>query len=141
MQSINDAVKHIIATVFSAQNALRDLAPEYRWAGMGNLLGDYGEFICINHYDLEKAPPGSKDYDALTKDGKTVQIKTNHASSTIGFRGEADLMLVVYVADDGEFEELYYGHFQLVKDNSNYGARDNKHSITISKLKKLTDKN
>ena len=62
MQSINDAVKHIIATVFSAQNALRDLAPEYRWAGMGNLLGDYGEFICINHYDLEKALPGSKDF-------------------------------------------------------------------------------
>ena len=141
MQNINDAVKHIIATIFSAQNALRDLAPDYRWAGMGNLLGDYGEFICIKHYELEKAPSGSKDYDALTKDGKTVQIKTNHAASTIGFRGEADLMLVVYVADDGEFEEPYYGDFQLVKDNSNYGARDNKHSITISKLKKLTDKN
>ena len=139
MQNINDAVKHIIATIFSAQNALRDLAPDYRWAGMGNLLGDYGEFICINHYELEKAPSGSKDYDALTKDGKTVQIKTNHAASTIGFRGEADLMLVVYVADDGEFEELYYGDFQLVKDNSNYGARDNKHSITISKLKKLSN--
>ena len=137
MENVKDAVKHIIATIFSAQNALRDLAPEYRWAGMGNLLGDYGEFICINHYDLEKAPPGSKDYDALTKDGKTVQIKTNHAASTIGFRGQADLMLVVYVADDGEFEEPYYGDFQLVKDNSNYGARDNKHSITISKLKKL----
>ena len=139
MENIKDAVKHIIATVFSAQNALRDLAPEYRWAGMGNLLGDYGEYICINHYELEKAPTGSKNYDALTKDGKTVQIKTNHAASTIGFRGEADLMLVVYVADDGEFEELYYGDFQLVKDSSSYGARDNKHSITISKLKKLKE--
>ena len=137
MENIKDAVKHIIATVFSAQNALRDLAPEYRWAGMGNLLGDYGEYICISHYELEKAPSGSKNYDALTKDGKTVQIKTNHAASTIGFRGEADLMLVVYVADDGEFEELYYGDFQLVKNNSSYGARDNKHSITISKLKRL----
>jgi hypothetical protein len=29
------AVKHIIATIFSAQDALRDLAPEQRWAGMG----------------------------------------------------------------------------------------------------------
>ena len=46
-------------------------------------------------------------------------------------------MLVVHVADDGDFEELYYGDFELVKQNSNYGARDNKHSITISKLKKL----
>ena len=137
MKNIQDAVKHIVATIFSAQNALKDLAPDYKWAGLGNLLGDYGEFICINHYNLEKAPSGSEDYDALTKDGKTVEIKTNRASGQIGFRGEADLMLVVSVADDGEFEEIYYGDFKLVKENSRYSARDNKNTITISKLKKL----
>ena len=137
MKNIQDAVKHIVATIFSAQNALKDLAPDYKWAGLGNLLGDYGEFICINHYNLEKAPSGSEGYDALTKDGKTVEIKTNRASGQIGFRGEADLMLVVSVADDGEFEEIYYADFKLVKENSNYSARDNKNTITISKLKKL----
>jgi hypothetical protein len=137
MKNIQDAVKHIVATIFSAQNALKDLAPDYKWAGLGNLLGDYGEFICINHYNLEKAPSGSEGYDALTKDGKTVEIKTNRASGQIGFRGEADLMLVVSVADDGEFEEIYYGDFKLVKENSRYSARDNKNTITISKLKKL----
>ena len=51
-----EAVKHIKATVFSAQNALRDLAPEFNWAGMGNLLGDYGEYVCIKQYNLEKSP-------------------------------------------------------------------------------------
>ena len=137
MKNIQDAVKHIVATIFSAQNALKDLAPDYKWAGLGNLLGDYGEFICINHYNLEKAPSGSEGYDALTKDGKTVEIKTNRASGQIGFRGEADLMLVVSVADDGEFEEIYYGDFKLVKENSRYSARDNKNTISISKLKKL----
>ena len=131
--SIN-AVKHIIATVFSAQNALRELAPDFKWAGMGNLLGDYGEYVCIENYNLTKAPAGSNGFDATTEDGKTVQIKTNHAASTIGFRGDADLMLVIYVGDDGEFEELYFGDFEKVKDKSNYSARDNKQSITISKL-------
>ena len=137
MENIQDAVKHIVATIFSAQNALKDLAPDYKWAGLGNLLGDYGEFICINHYNLEKAPSGSGGYDALTRDGRTVEIKTNRSSGQIGFRGEADLMLVVSVADDGEFEEIYYGDFKLVKENSRYSARDNKNTITISKLKKL----
>ena len=47
-----EAIKHIMATVFSAQNALRSLAPEFKWAGMGNLLGDYGEYICIEVYGL-----------------------------------------------------------------------------------------
>ena len=96
--SIN-AVKHIIATVFSAQNALRELAPDFKWAGMGNLLGDYGEYVCIENYNLTKAPAGSNGFDATTEDGKTVQIKTNHAASTIGFRGDADLMLVIYVSN------------------------------------------
>ena len=112
--SIN-AVKHIIATVFSAQNALRELAPDFNWAGMGNLLGDYGEYLCIENYNLTKAPRGSAGFDAITEDERTVQIKTNHASSSIGFRGAADLMLVIHVADDGEFEELYFGDFKNVK--------------------------
>ena len=132
-----EAVKHIIATVFSAQNALRELAPEFKWTGMGNLLGDYGEYVCIQKYGLTKAMPGSSGYDATTSDGKSVQIKTNHSASMIGYRGDADLMLVIHVKDDGEFEEVYYGDFELVKSASNFSKRDNKSTITISKLRKL----
>ena len=73
--SIN-AIKHIIATIFSAQNALRELAPDFKRAGMGNLLGDYGEYVCIEKYNLTKAPAGSDGFDAITEDGRTVQIKT-----------------------------------------------------------------
>jgi hypothetical protein len=136
-----EAIKHIIATVFSAQNALRSLAPDYKWAGMGNLLGDYGEFVCVEAYGLTKAPPGSDGYDALTPDGRKVQIKTNHASGTIGFRGKSDLMLVIYVGADGEFSEIYYGDFAIVQANASYSKRDNKSVITISKLRQLAAQN
>ena len=112
---------------------------EIRPLVLGNLLGDFGEFIAIQHYGLTKAPPASDGYDALRADGKTVQIKANHAASQIGFRGEADLMLVIHVEDDGEWEEIYYGDFQREKDASRYSARDNKHMISISKLKRLLD--
>src|SRR5436309_7531128 len=88
-----EAVKHVLATIFSAQDALRDLAPEQHWAGMGNLLGDYGEYVALANYNLRKAPSGSDGYDAITTTGQKVQIKANHAASTIGFRGEADLLL------------------------------------------------
>lgn len=130
-------MRHIIATMFSAQNALRELAPEFKWAGMGNVLGDFGEYVCIEKYNLTKAPAGSDGYDALTQDGKTVQIKANHASSTIGFRGDAEWLLVIHVSTNGDFEELYFGPFEPVKNASSYSERDNKRTITISKLKKL----
>jgi hypothetical protein len=136
-----DAVRHIMATIYSAQNALRDLAPEYKWAGMGNLLGDYGEFIACHYYDLIKAPSGHDGSDAITPDGKTVQVKTNHAAVNIGFRGEADKMLVLKVDDDGNWEEVYFGDFTTIKNLARYSKRDNKYMIEIKKLKEIAKNN
>jgi hypothetical protein len=132
-----EAVKGVLASLFASQRALRALAPEYKWAGLGNLLGDFGEFIAVQAYGLTKAAAGADGHDAITADGKRVQIKTNHASSQIGFRGEADLMLVLHVQANGEWEEMYFGPFEPVRLGSRYSARDNKQMITISKLKAL----
>ena len=107
---------------------------------MGNLLGDYGEFLAIHYYGFEKSPAGTSGSDCITPNGRTVQVKTNHAASSIGYRGEADKMLVLKVYDDGGWEELYFGDFEPVKQQSNYSARDNKNMITLSKLRKITDR-
>ena len=131
------AVKGVLASIFASQRTLKAIAPEYRWAGMGNLLGDYGEFVATNHYQLEKAPAGSSGFDARTKEGKTVQIKTNYAASMIGYRGEADLMLVIHVEENGDWNEVYFGDQGIIKDNSSYSKRDNKHVISFTKLKSL----
>lgn len=132
-----DAVQHILATLFAAQNALKALAPEYKWAGMGNLLGDYGEFVCVEAYGLTKAPPGASGYDAIRPDGQTVQIKTCYASNQIGFRGEADFLLVIQVCAQGAWHEVYYGPFAPILDGSRFSARDNKRTMTLSQLKRL----
>ena len=131
------AVQHILATIFAAQKALKTLAPKFKWSGLGNLLGSFGELVAIDRYGLTKSKSGADEYDALTSDGRKVQIKTNYASSQIGFRGEADLMLVIKVHETGEWEEVYYGDFNKVKELSRYSARDNKHMIAISKLNSI----
>jgi hypothetical protein len=130
-----EAIKGIISSLFASQRALRALAPEYKWTGLGNLLGDFGEFIATEKYGLTKATVGSDGYDAKTQDGKSVQVKTNHAANQIGFRGQADLMLVLHVRADGEWEELYFGPFAPVKAASRHSKRDNKEMIAITKLK------
>ena len=131
------AIKHILATIFAAQNALRSLAPEFKWSGLGNLLGDYGEWVAIDHYGFTKADPGASGYDAIDENGKKVQIKANHYSKQIGIRGEADLLLVLTVKEDGSWEEFYFGDFQKALSIANYSSRDNKHSISLTALKKL----
>jgi len=66
-----------------------------------------------------------------------VQIKANHSSSTIGFRGEADLLLVLKVESNAEWRELYYGPFKPVREKATYSKRDNKHMIPVAKLQDL----
>jgi hypothetical protein len=132
-----EAIQHVLASIFASQRTLKVLAPEFKWAGLGNLLGDFGELVAIEAYGLIQAPPGSDGHDALLPDGRTVQIKANFAASQIGFRGKADLLLVLSVNHDGTWSELYFGSFAPVLAASRRSERDNKNAITLSKLKQL----
>jgi hypothetical protein len=135
--NVPEAVKGIIATLMAARKALTALAPEYNWSGLGSLLGDFGEYIAVRNYHLLKAPSGSEGFDAVTSDGKKVQVKAVHASSQIGFRGKADLMLVISIDELGNWDEIYFGDFEPVLQNARYAARDNKYMIAVTKLKTL----
>ena len=131
------SIQHILASIFASQRALRTLAPEFNWAGLGNLLGDFGELVAIDHSHLKKAPAGSDGFDALTADGERVQIKTNYAASQIGFRGEADKLLVIGVKDGGSWEEIFFRPFSVVKKKSRFSARDNKNMIAVANLRQV----
>ena len=127
----------MMRTLFSAQRVLKALAPEHKWTYGGNLVGDFGEFLAVHNYELELAARGSEGHDAIDKKGNTVQIKTSHVSSQIGFRGTADLMLVIGINDDEGWHEVYFGPFDTVVQASRFSAPDNKRMIAKSKLAKL----
>ena len=116
---------------------MRSLAPEFKWSGLGNLLGDYGEYVAIDYYGFTKADPRASGYDAIDENGKKVQIKANNYSKQIGFRGKAELLLVLTVKEDGSWGEVYFGDFQKALSIANYSSRYNKHSISLAALKKL----
>lgn len=134
------AIQHLLASIFASQRALRVLAPEFKWAGLGNLLGDFGELIAIEAYSLTKAPAGSEGFDAIMADGRTVQIKANFAATQIGFRGTADMLLVLNVKPDGSWDEMYFGSFARVAALSRRSERDNKSMVAVSKLRALHER-
>ena len=133
-----ETARHVMRSIFANQAVLRNLAPEYNWRGLGNLLGDYGEFICTRYYDLKQAGAASEGFDAWNAKGKTVQIKTNRSSGTIGFRGEAELFLAIHVDNTASWEEMYYGEFEAVAKIARYSKRDNKFTVTRDKLRELS---
>jgi hypothetical protein len=132
------AIQHVLASIFASQRTLKVLSPEFKWAGLGNLLGDFGELMAIEAYGLTKAPPGSNGFDAVLPDGRTVQIKANFAANQIGFRGSADMLLVLSVDHDGAWSELYFGPFEPVFKASRRSERDNKNAIAVTKLRQMS---
>lgn len=134
-----EAIKGVLASLFASQRTLKSLAPEFKWAGLGNLLGDYGEFIATEVYGLRQAPRGANGYDAIDDQGRKVQVKANYAASQIGFRGEADRLLCLKISLNGDWSEVYYGDFELVRRAARYSARDNKHMVPIAALTKIRE--
>ena len=127
-------VKKIIASYTSASKKLKKIIPEFNWS---NLLADYGEYVCINHYSLKQAPIGTKGFDAKTKKNKTVQIKTvRETTKSIKFSRGADYLLVIEVYENADWNEVYFGNFKKILKVSSR-AKNNEYTIGISKLKKM----
>lgn len=129
-------VKKLVTSYTQTKNKLKKLAPTFNW---GNLLADYGEYVCIQHYSLKQAPIGTKGFDAKTKRNKSVQIKTvRDTTRNIRFTKGADYLLVIEVDEDAEWNEVYYGNFaKIIKASSM--TKNGKYTIGIEKLKKISN--
>jgi hypothetical protein len=64
---------------------------------------------------------------------------TGLSAANIGFRGEADKMLVLKVEDDGSWEEIYYGDFEPVRQIARYSKRARVLGCKHSDLASLSD--
>ena len=128
MTSEEKKVREIISSYTSAAARLREIVPSFNWS---NMLGDYGEYVCVNHYGLSLAKAGTKGFDATDRKGKRVQIKTvklnprrkNQSSIKLSSKN-ADHLLVIGVSDDASWEEIYYGPFDKIW-RSSYGRPEN----------------
>ena len=78
------------------------------------LIGDYGEYLAREYYkknpnfpNLGKAPTGTKNIDAVSRDGKRYSIKTTSGTITSVFHSLDDLneqkfeYVVIVILDDG----------------------------------------
>ncbi len=79
-----------------------------------NLVGEFGQFLTKKYYDknpnfpnLGKAPTGTKNIDAVSRDGERYSIKTTSGTITSVFHSLNDLnekkfeYVVIVILDDG----------------------------------------
>ena len=133
---IHQAVEELLAIV----DALRRRYPKKKFTLDGRLVGDLGETLVELDYDLELFDKLEKHHDAMTPDGRKVQIKTTMKNSlTFPCDHTPDFYLGIKVFADGTYEEIFNGTGKLARRGimNRKPSKINSHSISLSALRAL----
>ena len=137
--TIPEAVKQLLRIVSELQNAY----PGKKFTLDGRLVGDLGEVLVEEAYDVRLIPNLQKHHDAIASDGRKVQIKaTMQQVLTFPCAHIPEYYIGIRIHSDGSFEEVFNGPgsiaWEAVKDRKL--TKTNLHSISINRLAGLNEK-
>jgi len=135
--AINE-VPEIIREIYSLVHRLEDLFEGRHFTPDGHMVGSLGEVLVSYYYGLELMPASCPGYDAVTADGKQVQIKATQSKS-VGMRSDVEHLIVIKILKDGSFEEVFNGPGGLAWGHSGKMQSNGQRSISLSKLSRLQD--
>ena len=135
---IHQAVKDMLQIVEKLQKAY----PKKKFTLDGRLVGDLGEILVEEDYDLDLYEGLEKHHDGETPDGRRVQVKTTMKNSlTFPVDHIPHYYIGIQVHSDGSYTEIFNGPgaiaWKAVKNRK--PTKTNLHSITLSALKKLNE--
>jgi|SRR6056297_2837280 len=142
MSKIKASIEKLLTIVAELQEEYKHTDKQFTLDG--RLVGDIGEALCSEFYDIQLLPGLEKHYDAKTSDGLKVQIKTTMKDSlTFPADNVPDHYLGVKVHNDGELEEIFNGPGKLIKEqalnNRTTIPKNHLYSISIKKLKAINE--
>lgn len=108
-QKLRSLVEDLYATV----KDLEAMFPGRHFTPDGHMVGSIGECLVADAYGLELMPASNKGFDAMSRDGRRVEIKATQAG-TVAFRSAPEHVIAIKILPDGQFEELYNGPGALV---------------------------
>lgn len=134
--TIPDAVREMLAIVAK----LAKTYPKKKFTLDGRLVGDIGEVLVEDAYELELFEDLQKHHDARSTCGRLVQIKaTMKAHLTFPADHVPDHYLGIQIHPDGSFTEVFNGPGELAKQvlANRSKPKTNLHSVSVSALRKL----
>ena len=129
---LSDKIKEL----YKITNELERTYPGRKFTVDGHLVGSIGEVIVAEHYGLSLLPNSTKTHDAVSKEGKFVQIKATQVNG-IAISSEPDYVIVIKILSDGSWEEIYNGPGKPVWNNAGKMQKNGQRPISLSKLRNL----
>ncbi len=104
-----------VKSIYRAVSELEKMFPGRPFTPDGHMVGSLGECLVADAYNLDLMPPSNEGYDALTKDGKKVEIKATQSKS-VAFRSCPEHTIIIKIFKDATFQECYNGPGHIIWD-------------------------
>lgn len=98
----------LVQQLYATVNELEAMFPGRHFTPDGHMVGSLGECLVADAYGLTLMSASNKGFDAVTSDGKQVEIKATQAQR-VAFRHQPAFVIVVKINKDGTFDEIYSG--------------------------------
>jgi hypothetical protein len=132
MKSVTEKIQRLYGIV----SELEQMFPGRKFTPDGHLVGSIGEVYAAEIYGLKLYGTGAETHDAVSGCKKQVQIKTTQGSK-IGIGSKPEHLLVIAIAKDGSFSEIYNGPGELVWNAAGAMQKNGQRPISTNKLKQL----
>ena len=136
----HDKFRGLIKQLYSTVGALESMFPGRHFTPDGHMVGSIGECLVADAYGLELQTASNKGFDAITCDGKEVEIKATQSKS-VGFRSEPAHTIIIKILPNGTFEEAYNGPGDLVwqQFSGKKMPSNGQFQISLNKLRELNN--
>lgn len=138
--SSNSDHADLIRSLYEIVRQLEEAHPGRHFTPDGHLVGSLGEVYAAEAYGLELLEASHPVHDAKVRNGRRlVQIKTTQGSR-IGIGERPDYLIVLRLARDGSFEEVYNGPgdpvWDLVKGKKL--PKNGQHQVSLNRLRDIS---
>jgi hypothetical protein len=103
----------------------------------GHLVGSIGEVLAAHRYGLTLMGQSTKGYDALSADGRQVEIKATQGKSAVALRHEPEHLIVLQLDERGGTQEVYNGPGAPAWQACGKMQKNGQRTVSLSTLRKL----
>jgi hypothetical protein len=127
----------LLGNVYAAVDELERMFPGRHFTPDGHMVGSIGEALAAYYYGITLFTASAKGHDGKA-DGRLVQVKATQAKM-ISISSEPEFLLVLKIASDGSFREIYNGPGGLVWALVSHKPRpkNGQYQVSLSSLTRL----
>ena len=131
-----DRIPALVERLYAIVDELQTLFPGRHFTPDGHMVGSLGEVLAARRYGLNLLSASAERHDAMSQDGRLVQIKATQGTR-IALSSKPDHLIVLRIVRDGSIEPVFNGPGSLVWDNAGSVGKNGQRPVTLAKLRSL----